>query len=386
MRSVQAKVARRQLPLHTATFIVGFMVWVIVSSLMPFIKESVPLTQTEIAWVIAVPVILGSLLRIPFGYLAGRFGARKVYLVSFCTLLFPLFFISGAATVADLLIGGVFLGVAGAVFSVGVTSLPKYYPKEKWGFVNGVYGVGNIGTAITAFGAPPVALAFGWQTAVRMYLALVVMVVAANLIWGDRSERKLVMPVAAQLKTIIPDFRLWMYSLFYFLTFGTFVAFTIIAPNFLATAFGLDGVGAGCATGVFIVLAAGFRVLGGWLADRYPVGKLLVVVFVGMGVGAAVLASMPDLMLYLGALYTISMFCGIGNGVLFKLVPSAFPNQAGLANGIVAMAGGLGGFFPPLVLALFLAATGSYAPGFLLYLAGIGTCLIATLFLVRNKA
>src|SRR6185437_10507339 len=95
-------------------------------------------------------------------------------------LLFPIFYISTSTTFVDLLIGGLFLGISGAVFSVGVTSLPKYYPKEKHGFVNGIYGVGNIGTAITTFAAPVLAVQFGWQTTVKFYLVLVLVVALLN--------------------------------------------------------------------------------------------------------------------------------------------------------------------------------------------------------------
>ena len=101
--------------------------------------------------VTAVPVILGSVLRIPIGYWTNRFGARKLFFISFILLLLPVFYISVANSMMDLIIGGLFVGIGGAVFSVGVTSLPKYFPKESHGFVNGIYGVGNAGTAITSF-------------------------------------------------------------------------------------------------------------------------------------------------------------------------------------------------------------------------------------------
>ncbi|MDR2716332.1 MAG: MFS transporter [Coriobacteriaceae bacterium] len=375
---------KRQLPLQTADLVSAFMVWVLLSTLLPFIKEDIALSQEMAAWVVAVPVILGSALRIPFGYLAGRYGARIVYIVSFVVVLFPIFFLSEAASPSDLIISGAFLGVAGAVFSVGVTSLPRYFPKNRQGFVNGVYGLGNIGTAVTAFGAPPLALLLGWNVAVKLYLVLVLAMITLNFFLGDRREEKLVTSIGVQFKEIRADYRLWAYALFYFITFGAFVAFTVIMPNFLTTTFSLNGVQAGWGTGVFIVLAACLRIVGGWLADRFDPTRLIIIVFAGMGLTAVVLATLPQLPLFLGALYVISVFCGLGNGIVFKLVPTAFPQQVGTANGIVAMVGGFGGFFPPLVLSSFFSATGSYAPGFSLYVLFIGICLGVAFWLTRK--
>ena len=148
------KTRAMQLPLQTITLIVGFMVWVILSGLISYIKEDISLTANQLTFVTAVPVILGSILRVPVGYWTNRYGARKVSLISFVVLLFPIFYLSFADSFVDLLIGGLFIGISGAIFSAGVTALPKYYPKERHGFVNGMYGMGNIGTALTTFSVP----------------------------------------------------------------------------------------------------------------------------------------------------------------------------------------------------------------------------------------
>lgn len=140
-----------QLPLQTLNLTIGFAVWVLISSLLPFIVEDITIPAEKLAIVTAVPIVLGSVLRIPFGYYANIIGARLVFLISFLLLLFPVFYISAASSFMDLIIGGTFLGIGGAVFSVGVTSLPKYYPKEKHGLVNGIYGMGNLGTRFPRF-------------------------------------------------------------------------------------------------------------------------------------------------------------------------------------------------------------------------------------------
>ncbi|MBB6454030.1 NNP family nitrate/nitrite transporter-like MFS transporter [Salirhabdus euzebyi] len=354
-----------QLPLQTANLIVGFMVWVILSSLLSFIIEDINITPQQAAWVTAVPVILGSLLRIPMGYLTNLLGARMIFMVSFILLLPPVYYVSIANSFIDLLIGGLFIGIGGAIFSVGVTSLPKYYPKERHGFVNGIYGAGNIGTAITAFAAPVIAGKFGWSFTIQLYMVLLGIFILANFFFGDKKEVKVKTPLIHQIKGVYKNEKLWIFCLFYFITFGSFVAFTVYLPNFLVSNFGLDKVDAGLRTAGFIATATFLRPIGGWLADRFHSLILLMFVFGGFTVSALLLSFAPSINLYATGCLTIAICAGIGNGVIFKLVPMYFQKQAGIANGIVAAMGGLGGFFPPLILTILYNLTGHYAIGFM---------------------
>jgi NNP family nitrate/nitrite transporter-like MFS transporter len=354
-----------QLPLQTASLIVGFMVWVIISSLMPFIKEDILLSPGEIALVTAVPVILGSIFRIPLGYFTNRYGARNIFFISFVLLLIPIYYVSVADSFMDLLLGGLFIGLGGAVFSIGVTSLPKYYPKERHGFVNGIYGAGNIGTAVTAFSAPVLASYLGWTATVKLYLVLVAAFALLNFLLGDRKESKLMTPLMEQIKSVYRNEKMWAFSLFYFITFGSFVAFTVYLPNFLVSHFGLDKVDAGLRTAGFIALATAMRPLGGWLADRFNPYKILLFVFGGLTSAAVLLSFSPSIGMYSVGCLSIAMCAGLGNGTIFKLVPLYFTKQAGIVNGIVSAIGGLGGFFPPLLLMAVFGMTGHYAIGFM---------------------
>lgn len=359
-------IKKLQLPLQTLNLTVGFMVWVIISSLMPFIKEDIAIPADRLAIVTAIPVVLGSVLRIPLGYYANIIGARLVFLISFVLLLFPVYYISVAQSMTALIIGGLFLGIGGAVFSVGVTSLPKYYPSERHGFVNGMYGMGNIGTAISTFTAPVLATQFGWQTTIKCYLILLAIFIVLNFLLGDRREVKVKTPIIEQIKGIYKNEKLWMISLFYFITFGSFVAFTVYLPNFLVTNFGLEKVDAGMRTAGFIAIATFFRPVGGWLADRFKPLLLLAGTFGIYTIAAILLAFSPSLGPYTVGCLAIAFSAGLGNGIIFKLVPFYFQKQAGIANGIVSMMGGLGGFFPPIMLAAIHAATGQYSIGFML--------------------
>lgn len=381
-------IKKAQLPLQTANLVVGFMVWVLLSSLLPFIREDISIPPERLAIVTAVPVVLGSILRIPLGYYANIFGARLIFMVSFILLLFPVYFISETSSITGLIIGGTFLGIGGAVFSIGVTSLPKYYPKEKHGLVNGIYGMGNIGTAVSTFAAPVVATQIGWSATVKLYLIILLVFAALNFIFGDRQEVKVKTPIVDQIKGVYKNEKLWFFSLFYFITFGSFVAFTVFLPNFLVTYFELEKVDAGMRTAGFIIVATLLRPVGGWLADKFQPLFLLMGCFAGLTVAAILLAFSPGIALYTVGSMLIASMAGIGNGVIFKLVPFYFNKQAGIANGIVSMMGGLGGFFPPLLLATIHSMTGSYSIGFMAFsqVALVSLVLVVWLYYMDRVA
>lgn len=370
-----------QLGLQTSSLITGFMIWVLISSLMVHIRADITLTESQVSLITAIPVILGSLLRIPIGFYADRFGSRTLFIASFIIILFPVFYISVANSFIDLLIGGLILGVSGAVFSIGVTSLPKYYPKEKHGFINGIYGVGNIGTAITTFGAPIIAEAIGWRGAVRLYLLLILIFIGLNLILGDRKEKKVKVSMGDQIKGVYRNSTLWALSLFYFITFGAFVAFTMFLPNFLVNHFNLDSVDAGIRTAVFIVIATALRPVGGWLGDKFNSLIILIFTFGSVTLSAIILAFSPNITWFTIGALCVGVFVGIGNGTVFKLVPLYFSRQAGVVNGIVSAMGGLGGFFPPLVLTFVHNITGQYSIAFMALSEIALACLIIVVWM-----
>ena len=330
-----------QLTLQTLSLVVGFMAWSIISPLMPYISQDIKINPGQLSIILAIPVILGSILRVPFGYLTNIIGAKWVFFCSFIILLFP-------------------------IFSVGVTSVPKYFSKDKVGLANGIYGMGNIGTAISSFLAPPIAGIVGWQTTVRSYLIIIAIFAILMFFLGDAKEPKVKVPLGAQVKDLSSNYKLYYLSLWYFITFGAFVAFGLFLPNYLVNNFGIDKVDAGIRSGVFIALATFLRPVGGILGDKFNAVKVLMIDFVVMIIGAVILGVSSHIALFTIGCLTISICAGLGNGLIFKLVPSYFAKESGTANGIVSMMGGLGGFFPPLVITYVTSLTGSSHLAFIL--------------------
>ena len=373
-----------QLTLQTLSLVAGFMAWSIISPLMPFISQDVDISPGQISVILAIPVILGSVLRVPFVYLTNIVGAKWVFFWSFIVLLFPIFLLGQAQSPGMLMLSGFFLGIGGAIFSVGVTSVPKYFSKDKVGLANGIYGVGNIGTAVSSFCAPVLAGAIGWQNTVRSYLIILSIFAILMFFLGDKNEPKVKIPLMAQVKDLSKNYKLYYLSLWYFITFGAFVAFGIFLPNFLVDHFSIDKVDAGIRSGIFIALATFLRPVGGVIGDKFNAVQALIIDFVIMIIGALILSLSSHIVLFTIGCLAISICAGIGNGLIFKLVPSYFSKEAGSANGIVSMMGGLGGFFPPLVITFVTSITGSSHLAFF-FLAIFGVIALITMIHLNKK-
>ena len=373
-----------QLTLQTLSLVAGFMAWSIISPLMPFISQDVDISPGQISVILAIPVILGSVLRVPFGYLTNIVGAKWVFFWSFIVLLLPIFLLGQAQSPGMLMLSGFFLGIGGAIFSVGVTSVPKYFSKDKVGLANGIYGVGNIGTAVSSFCAPVLAGAIGWQNTVRSYLIILSIFAVLMFFLGDKNEPKVKIPLMAQVKDLSKNYKLYYLSLWYFITFGAFVAFGIFLPNFLVDHFSIDKVDAGIRSGIFIALATFLRPVGGVIGDKFNAVQALIIDFVIMIIGALILSLSSHIVLFTIGCLAISICAGIGNGLIFKLAPSYFSKEAGSANGIVSMMGGLGGFFPPLVITFVTSITGSSHLAFF-FLAIFGVIALITMIHLNKK-
>ncbi len=334
---------------------------------------------------VALPVLLGSLGRIPLGILTDRFGGRLLFALTMALSIIPAFLMGGVTDYSHLLIYGFFIGIALASFSVGVGFVNGWYPPEKQGFALGIYGAGNVGQSVAAFAAPFIAKAYGikwgfWTFGIALSLWLVFFLAFAKNA-PRRGPAKPLREVFVPMK----DFRSWLLSLYYFMTFGGFVAMAIYLPIFLSEIFGLSPQMAGMRTAGFVLLATLFRPIGGILADKVGGKKILTFVFPFTAVMAIFLAC-PTMMIFTIGALGMAMAIGLGNGAVFKLVPEYFPTSVGSVTGVVGAAGGLGGFFPPLLLGAIKQQTGSFTLGFIALSVFCLACLVILLRTQRNRA
>jgi NNP family nitrate/nitrite transporter-like MFS transporter len=359
----------RHLFLGTFSFVVCFAAWGLISAFGKQFQQILHLTATQTALLVAVPVLLGSLARIPVGMLADRFGGRAVFAALMFAVAGTLLFVPAAHTYANLIAVAFFLGVAGSSFAVGVGYVSRWYPMERQGSALGVYGLGNIGQSAAVFLGPLVAAAYGRNVVFRG-MAVIIAVWAIIFVAAARNATTTARPkgVSDMVRVLTHAPLCWALAAFYFLTFGGFVAFGVYLPTLLRDQFGLTITDAGFRAAGFVVLATAARPVGGWLSDRIGGARVLAGVFAAITAFAVLLAAPAMLPFTVGAL-GCAVLLGIGNGAVFQLVPQYFPTERGTVTGLVGAIGGLGGFFPPLLLGVFRDHLGVAWPGFILLAA-----------------
>ena len=374
--------------LATLAFTLCFAVWGLISPLAPLFRDLYRLSATQVGLLVAVPVLLGSLARIPLGMATDRYGGRLVFTALLLAVVAPVAVVGFTRSYAAILAASLFLGLAGASFAVGVPFTARWFPPARQGFALGIYGVGNVGTAIAGFVAPRVAAGVGWPFAFWIFLpALLAM---ALLFWLVGRDAPGFVPRTEGLAARFAVFRRepvsWVLALFYFVTFGGFVAISIYLPTLLVGEYGLDPVDAGTRAAGFVILATATRPLGGALADRWGGTAILDGVFLTVAALAIVLAFRPGILAITVAFLGIACALGLGNGAVFKLVAEYFPRETGAVTGLVGAAGGLGGFFPPLLMGAVRDLTGSYAIGFMLLSEFALGALIVNLLALQRRA
>ena len=382
----------RMLVLATVGFAINFWAWALLSPLGPRFKDVLALSSGQQALLVAVPVIVGSLGRIPVGALTDKFGGRVMFPVVSVATIVPVLYIGllGQHSFAGLLVGGFFLGIGGTAFAIGVPFVNAWFPPERRGFAIGVFGAGMGGTAISALTTVKLVKGVG-ETAPFLITAaaLAVYAVAAWLLLRDAPGR--VVPTTSVATRLVAAARLpiaWQACILYAVAFGGYVAFSVYLPAYLKTAYGLEQADAANRMAGFVLVAVVMRPVGGWLADRFGPVPVLAAVFGVVAGGAAVQAATPGLMpLGTAAFLIMAAALGAGSGATFALVARAAPAaQVGSVTGLVGAAGGLGGFVPPLVMSSVYSSTGSYGWGLvLLALVAVG-CLVLTLTVVRGTA
>jgi NNP family nitrate/nitrite transporter-like MFS transporter len=376
--------SNRQLFLATMAFALSFAVWGLLGALAPILKKELGLSQTQAALLIAIPVLLGSLGRLVMGILADRYGGRRVMSLLLVFSIIPAAGIALSHSYSSLIFWAFFLGIAGTTFAVGVPFTTKWFDASRQGTALGIFGAGNIGQSIAVFFAPRLANAFGsWHPVVWIFGAM-------SLAWGIvfwvfARDAKPGQPKSLSeiLGVLGRSPMAWLLSLFYFVTFGGFVAMGVYLPTLLTSRYGLELSDAGLRAAGFVVIATAARPIGGWLADRVGGATILVGVYTVIVICAMLLVPSSIVTFTVGALL-FAAAVGLGNGAVFKLVPQYFPTETGTVTGLVGAFGGLGGFFPPLEMGFLLDRTGAYTAGFVALALVGAVCAVLAANLARR--
>jgi NNP family nitrate/nitrite transporter-like MFS transporter len=379
----------------TIGFAVNFWAWALISPLGPLFRDQGTLgelTESDVALLVAVPVIVGSVGRIVVGALTDKLGGRVMFPIVSAATIVPILLIAFFAldSYALLLVGGFFLGIGGTAFAVGVPFVNGWFPPERRGLAIGVFGAGMGGTAISALTTVKLFNDVGSKAPFLITaVALAVYAVVAWVVLRDPPGRAV--PTTSLLSRLSANARLsitWQASLLYAVAFGGYVAFSVYLPAYLKTAYELSPGGAANRMAGFVLVAVIMRPVGGWLSDRFGAVPVLAAGYAVVAFGAGVAATNP-LLEPIGAVAFLAMAAALGSasGATFALIARVTePARVGGVTGLVGAAGGLGGFVPPLIMGYVYGRTDSYAIGLWLLAATAVATLVLTLTVVRRTA
>ncbi len=385
---------RRALFLSTLSFTVCFAVWIIFSIIGVQIKQELGLSETQFGLLVATPVLTGSISRIFLGVLTEQYGGRIIFTIQMLMTAVAVWLLSSAQTYEMFFLAALGLGLAGGSFIIGVAYISRWYETERQGTALGIFGVGNLGAAITNFGAPFLVLAYGWETTAQIYaLVLAAMAVAFYAFAKDdpalvarRTSGRKPDSVAMQLAPLRNQ-QVWRFALYYFFVFGAFVALALWLPRYLIGVYGLDIKSAGMLAAFFSVPASIFRAYGGHLSDRrgartvmyWTFGFSLICLlmlaypktdYVVHGVrGAITFSTEMSLVPFVITVFVLGFFMSLGKAAVYKHIPVYYPNHVGAVGGLVGMIGGLGGFVLPIAFGVLLDLTGVWTSCFVLLFA-----------------
>jgi NNP family nitrate/nitrite transporter-like MFS transporter len=369
----------------TLVFAINFWAWNLIAPLSSRYTDDLSLSSTQNAVLVAMPILVGSVGRIPIGALTDRYGGRVMFSVVSAVTIAPVLLVMMAGELDSyglLLLFAFFLGIGGTTFAIGVPFVNAWFEPARRGFATGVFGAGMGGTALSSFFTPRFVNWFGYAaTHVILAVALAAAAVASWLFMRDspawQANRDPVIPklVAAGKLGVT-----WQMAFLYAVTFGGFVAFSTYLPTYLKNIYDFSITDAGTRTAGFAIAAVIARPLGGALSDRLSPRLVVLTSLTGSAIMAVVIAFQPPPEFPAGLSFVLmAFFLGIGTGGVFAWVARLAPiERVGTVTGIVGAAGGLGGYFPPLVMgATYDASDNNYTVGLSLLCA---TCVIALAF------
>jgi NNP family nitrate/nitrite transporter-like MFS transporter len=373
--------------MNTVGFTACFAVWVMFSVIGIPIKTGLNLSDTQFGLLAATPILTGSMLRLPLGIMTDRLGGRPVFFWLMASIIVPLFLISKATEYWQFLVLGLFVGVAGASFSVGIAYTSRWFSRETAGFAMGIFGAGNAGAALTKFVAPSIVVAWGWEMVPVIYA--IAMTVVVILFWfftySDESHKvESTITVRDQL-AMLKDPVVWKYCQYYSLVFGGFVALSLWMTKYYMNTYGHGIQEAALLAAIFVLPSGIIRALGGWLSDKfgahqvtywvmwssliclffmsYPHTELIITTYQGnqihLNVGI-------NEYIFTALLFVVGIAWGFGKASVFKYLSDEYPDRIGVMSGVVGLAGGMGGFLLPIMFGFILDLTGIATTAFML--------------------
>lgn len=391
----------RALALATIAFTACFAVWTIFSIIGVAIRDELGLNNTQLGLLLATPILTGSVSRLFLGVLTEKFGGRRVFAVQMLLTALAAWALTLADSYPLFLVAALGVGLAGGSFIIGVAYVSRWYGTGRQGTALGIYGMGNLGAAVTNFIAPFVMVAFGWTVVVNIWAAALAAVgVGFFLLARDDpatvARRTQGAPSPSLLAQLAPlrKLQVWRFSLYYFFVFGAFVALSLWLPRYLMAVYELDVTWAGMAAASFGLSAAVFRAYGGHLSDKFGAravmywsfGFSLIFLFMlsypptdyvihGKD-GPIAFSTRMGLVPFVAVLFSLGFFMSLGMAAVFKHIPVYYPQHVGAVGGLVGMIGGLGGFVLPIAFGAFLDLTGIYTSCFALLFLLVGIALV----------
>ena len=380
----------------TLAFTVCFMIWMMFAVIGIPIKKTLDLNETQFGILVAMPVLTGSLIRLPLGMLTDKFGGRIVFFVLMLSTVIPIYLISYGTAYWHYLVTGLFVGVAGGSFTVGISYCARWFPKNQQGTAMGIFGAGNSGAAVTKIVAPSIVLAYGWTMVPQFYAAL--MLGTAILFWlttyDDPSHTVGKNVTVAEQLAALKDPRVWKYCQYYSIVFGGYVAMSLWMTKYYVAEYGFDIKNAAFLAACFSLPGGVLRALGGWLSDKYGAHSVTWWVLWLSWICLFVL-SYPqtdltvttvkgpltfhlglDVWVFTALMFVMGIAWAVGKASVFKYISDDFPTNIGVISGIVGLAGGMGGFLLPIMFGALVDLTGVRSSCFMLMFGVVWVSLI----------
>jgi len=397
------------LGISTLAFTVCFAVWTIFSIIGVKIKQDLGLSETEFGILVATPILTGSLSRLFLGIWTDQYGGRLVYTALMAMTSVAVWMLSTVTTYEMFLLAALGVGFAGGSFAVGIAYVSRWYDKERQGTALGIFGMGNVGAAVTNFGAPFLLVALGWEQTAQIY-AVILLITAVVFFFTTRED-----PATAQRKVSgekpksawvqlspLKRLQVWRFSLYYFFVFGAFVALALWLPRYYVGVYDLDITTAGMLAAAYALPGSIFRALGGYLSDRFGARRVMYWTFVA-SVAICFVLSYPatdyvvrgiegpivfnltiGLPVFVALTVVLGFFMSLGKAAVYKHIPVYYPDNVGSVGGLVGMIGGLGGFALPIAFGVMNDVTGVWTSCFMLLFLLVGGALLWMHFAIRR--